>query len=139
MNELMEVLEYTGIGYQPILVHRDWRIAILNYHPELLPENMTSFQKHMLTDASFVLLKGHCILFLAEDETLEKIHPVDMESGKLYHIKADTYYTYTLSQDARVLIAEGGNTCDENSHQVFLDDAMRARMEALTAEMILSR
>lgn len=139
MKDLMEILEYTGIGYQPILAHRDWRIAILNYHPELLPENMTNFQKHMLTDESFVLLKGHCILFLAEDETLEQIHPVDMEPGKLYNIKAGTYHTHTLSEDAMVLIVEGDDTCDDNSPQVFLDDAMRTRMGALTAEVILAR
>ncbi len=139
MNDFMEVLEYTGIGYQPILAHRDWRIAILNYHPELLPENMTNFQKHMLTDESFVLLKGHCILFIAEDETLEQIHPVDMEPGKLYNIKAGTYHTHTLTEDAMVLIVEGDDTCDDNSPKVLLDDAMRARMGALTAEVVLAR
>lgn len=139
MENLMEVLEYTGIGYQPILAHRDWRIAILNYHPELLPENMTNFQKHMLTDESFVLLKGHCILFLAEDETLEQIHPVDMEQGKLYNIKAGTYHTHTLSEDAMVLIVEGDDTCDDNSPQVFLDDSMRKRMSEITAKVMKKR
>lgn len=139
MKDFMEVLEYTGIGYEPILAHRDWRIAILNYHPELLPENMTNFQKHMLTDESFVLLKGHCILFIAEDETLEQIHPVDMEPGKLYNIKAGTYHTHTLTEDAMVLIVEGDDTCDDNSPKVLLDDAMRARMGALTAEVVLAR
>lgn len=139
MKDFMEVLEYTGIGYEPILAHRDWRIAILNYHPELLPENMTNFQKHMLTDESFVLLKGHCILFIAEDENLEQIHPVDMEPGKLYNIKAGTYHTHTLTEDAMVLIVEGDDTCDDNSPKVLLDDAMRARMGALTAEVVLAR
>lgn len=139
MKQFMEVLEYTGIGYQPILAHRDWRIAILNYHPELLPENMLNFQKHMLTDESFVLLKGHCILFLAEDETLETIHSVDMEPGKLYNIKAGTFHTHTLTEDAMVLIVEGDDTCDDNSPQVFLDDAMRERMCQLTAEVVQKR
>lgn len=139
MEHLMEVLEYTGIGYQPILAHRDWRIAILNYHPELLPENMLNFQKHMLTDESFVLLSGHCILFLAEDETLETIHPVDMIPGKLYNIKAGTFHTHTLTEDAMVLIVEGDDTCDDNSPVVLLDDAMRARMGEITAAVVAER
>lgn len=58
MEQLMEVLEYTGIGYQPILAHRDWRIAILNYHPELLPENMLNFSEAYADRRVFCLVKG---------------------------------------------------------------------------------
>ena len=131
----MEVLEYTGIGYQPILACRDWRVAVLNYHEELLPQNINNFQQHSLTDEAFVLLKGHCILFLAEDESLQEIHAVEMEPHKVYNIKQGTYHTHTLTEDAMVLIVEADDTCDDNSPIVRPDEAVTAKMIALTKEI----
>lgn len=130
VNELMEVLQYEGIGYQPILACRDWRVAILNYHPELLIENITNFQQHSLTDEAFILLKGECTLFVADDESIENVHGVKMEPLKLYNIKKGVYHTHTLSEDAMVLIVEADDTCDDNSPIVLVDDAIRARIAA---------
>jgi len=130
VNDLMEVLQYEGIGYQPILACRDWRVAILNYHPELLIENITNFQQHSLTDEAFILLRGECTLFVAEDESIEEVHGVKMEPLKLYNIKKGVYHTHTLSEDAMVLIVEADDTCDDNSPIVLVDDAIRARIAA---------
>lgn len=130
VNELMEVLQYEGIGYQPILACRDWRVAILNYHPELLVENIGNFQQHSLTDEAFILLKGECTLFVVDDETIENVHGVKMEPLKLYNIKKGVYHTHTLSEDAMVLIVEADDTCDDNSPMVLVDDAIRARIVA---------
>ncbi len=130
LNNLMEVLQYEGIGYQPILACRDWRVAILNYHPELLIENITNFQQHSLTDEAFILLRGECTLFVAEDESIEEVHGVKMEPLKLYNIKKGVYHTHTLSEDAMVLIVEADDTCDDNSPIVLVDDTIRARIAA---------
>lgn len=135
MEHLMEILEYNGIGYQPILSCRDWRVAVLNYHEELLPENINNFQQHSLTDEAFVLLKGHCILFLAEDETLEQIHAIEMEPQKVYNIKQGTYHTHTLSEDAMVLIVEADDTNDDNSPIVRPDEKVTSRLIELTREI----
>ncbi|MDD6812104.1 MAG: hypothetical protein PUD93_09600 [Lachnospiraceae bacterium] len=127
-RELLEVLEYEGIGYQPMLSCRGFRVAILNYHPELLTENIGNFQKHDQTDEAFILLRGKCMLFLAEDETLEKIHGVELEPCKIFNVKAGTYHTHTLSEDAMVLIVEADDTCDDNSPSIYIDDAVRGRL-----------
>lgn len=132
MKELFEILEYKENGYQPILSCRDWRVAILNYHEELLPQNINNFQKHSLTDEAFVLLKGHCILFVAEDETLEKIEAIKMEPEKVYNIKQGTYHTHTLSEDAMVLIVEADDTGDENSPIVRPDARVTQKLMELT-------
>lgn len=127
-NQLVEVLQYEGIGYKPILTCRDWRVAILNYHEELLVQNINNFQQHSLTDEAFVLLKGKCTLFVADDEKIENVHGIDMEPYKLYNIKKGVYHTHTLSEDAMVLIVEADDTCDDNSPMVLVDDAIRARI-----------
>lgn len=131
MKNLLEVLEYEGIGYQPLLSCRGFRVAVLNYHPELLIENMTNFQKHDQTDEAFILLRGECTLFLAEDETLETIHGVELEPCKIYNVKAGTYHTHTLSEDAMVLIVEADDTCDDNSPSILITDEIRAHLAGL--------
>lgn len=134
-KNLIEVLEYTGIGYQPILACRDFRVAVLNYHPELLPENINNFQMHSLTDEAFILLKGHCILFVAEDESLQKIHAIELESCKTYNVKKGAYHTHTLSEDAMVLIVEADDTCDENSPIVRPDAEVTRKLIEMTKEI----
>lgn len=131
MENLLEVLEYEGIGYQPLLSCRGFRVAVLNYHPELLIENMTNFQKHDKTDEAFILLRGACTLFLAENETLEAIHAVELEPCKIYNVKAGTYHTHTLSEDAMVLIVEADDTCDDNSPKILINDEIRAYLAEL--------
>lgn len=121
-QHLMEVLTFDGIGYQPLIHCRDFRVAMLNYHPELEIENISNFQQHSLTDEAFILLSGSCTLFLAEDVSLEKVHAVALEPGKIFNVKQGSYHTHTLSKDASVLIVEADDTCDDNSPQVFLAD-----------------
>ncbi len=127
-KQLLDVLQYEEIGYSPILHHRDFRVAILNYHPELLVENISNFQQHSRTDEAFVLLQGECTLFLAEDERIETVHGIKMEPLKLYNVKQGTYHTHTLSEDAKVLIVEADDTCDDNSPMIIVDDVIRKRI-----------
>ena len=128
LKNLLEIHSYEEIGYKPLFHCRDFRVAMLNYHPELLVENIGNFQKHSLTDEAFILLKGSCILFLAEDETIEKVHAVPLEPYKVFNVKQGTYHTHTLSEDASVLIVEAEDTCDDNSPMVIVDDVIRGRI-----------
>lgn len=130
LQNLLEIHSFEGIGYQPLFHCRDFRVAMLNYHPELLVENITNFQQHSLTDEAFILLKGSCTLFLADDETIENVHGIALEPYKVFNVKQGTYHTHTLSEDASVLIVEAEDTCDDNSPIVLVDDAIRARIVA---------
>lgn len=127
-HRLVEILEYHEIGYAPVLSDRGFRVAVLNYHPELLMENISNFQKHKETDEIFVLLQGDCTLFLAEDETISTIQGIKMEPLKIYNVKKGTYHTHTLSRDGKVLIVEADDTSDENSPKVMVDDIIRKHL-----------
>ena len=130
LKNLIDVISFDGIGYQPLIHCRDFRVAMLNYHPELEIRNIGNFQQHSLTDEAFILLKGSCTLFIAEDESLNSIHGVTLEPYKIYNVKQGTYHTHTLSVDASVLIVEADDTCDDNSPMVYVDDDIRARLAA---------
>jgi mannose-6-phosphate isomerase-like protein (cupin superfamily) len=113
---LIEIREHNEPDYKPLIDYQSWRVALINYTADLLPEKINNMQKHIETDEVFVLLSGRCILFIGEgDESVTKVHAVDMESYKLYNIKRGAWHSHTFSEDARVLIVENRDTILENS------------------------
>jgi len=125
-EKLVEISEYNGIGYQPLVDYDAWRVAILRYHPELLPENIDNMQRHDETDEVFVLLAGRCTLFFGEgSDAITNILAEDMQPLKLYNVKRGTWHTHTLSEDAMVLIVENVDTRDANSPKVKLTPEQR--------------
>lgn len=65
-TSLLEIHESQNPGFVPVVDSGQWRVALMNYTPDLLPDQITEFQRHDETDEVFVLLQGHCILFLGE-------------------------------------------------------------------------
>jgi hypothetical protein len=122
-KRLIEIKEYKGEGYMPLVDFETWRVAVLKYCDELLPENITAFQRHDESDEVFVLLQGNCTLFIADGkEKVGTIYQESMEPLKLYNIKKSTWHSHTLSKDAVVLIVENVNTCKLNSPEILLTE-----------------
>ena len=40
IDNLIEIVEYNSQGYKPLVDYETWRVAILKYCDELLPENI---------------------------------------------------------------------------------------------------
>jgi hypothetical protein len=115
-EKLLEIRDYTDEGYRPVVDYGSWRVAILNFSDDLLPENLIKMQRHNETDEVFVLLRGRCILFLGEgDKEITSIHAEDMSLFKIYNVKKAAWHTHTLSRDAMVLIVENRDTTYDNS------------------------
>ncbi len=132
-EKLLEVREYTRVGYSPVVDYGAWRVAILNYIDELLPENLTKMQRHDQTDEVFILLHGRCILFLGDGtQTVTTVYAEDMQPTKMYNVKKGAWHTHTLSEDAMVLIVENRDTNDSNSPCTPLSDAQRKSIVELT-------
>lgn len=127
MNEkLLEIREFVDPGYKPVIDFGDWRVAILNFLDEILPERIESMERHNETDEVFVMLRGRGILFLGEGETrIETVHSQVMEPGKIYNVKRSVWHTVVLSQDGSVLIVENRNTNRDNSSYSLLDPYQR--------------
>ena len=115
-ESLIEIREHNGADYKPLIDYQTWRVALMNYTADLTPDKINRMQKHTETDEVFVLMNGKCILFIGEgDETIIKVHAVDMELYKLYNVKRNVWHSHTFSEDARVLIVENCDTVDSNS------------------------
>jgi ureidoglycolate hydrolase len=136
MENLIQVLEYTGEGYKPLMAYEAWRVAVLNYTPELLAGHLDKMQRHNLTDEAFVLLSGSCILFVGEgSEGVERIHAVDMQPGKVYNIRKGVWHSHTLTPGAAVLVVENDNTSAQNSTLAALTPAQTAELVTLTKQL----
>jgi hypothetical protein len=132
----LEVSEYSGEGYLPLVDFDTWRVAVLNFIDELLPERLDTMQRHDETDEVFVLLKGRCILFLGSgDQAVSEIYAEDMRLLKFYNVKKGCWHTHTLSEDAAVLIVENRDTTSENSPTVALSAAQRRKLVNLTLRL----
>lgn len=132
-ESLLEIREYAGAGYRPLIDYETWRVAVLRFIDGLLPQNLANMQRHNETDEVFVLLSGRCILFIgAGDERVTAIHAQDMEPLKLYNVRRQSWHTHTLSADATVLIVENRDTSSDNSTEISLDEAQRRKLIELT-------
>lgn len=135
-EHLLQILSYEGTGYQPLIDYDKWRVAILRYCDELLPERIFAMQRHNETDEVFVLLEGRCILFLGKgQDTITTITAVDMVPRKLYNVKRGVWHNHTLNNDASVLIVENSGTTIQNSPKKLLNDDQRRQIMHITHEL----
>ena len=133
IDNLIEIAEYNSQGYKPLVDYETWRVAILKYCDELLPENIKKMQKHEKTDEVFVLLKGRCILFVADgDKKVGKIYARNMVPLKVYNIKKSVWHTHTLLEEAVVLIVENKDTSLVNSPEEDLSIEQQKKLLELT-------
>jgi len=135
-EHLLEIHNCEGTGYKPLIDYDKWRVAILRYSDELLPERIITMQRHNETDEVFVLLEGRCILFIGEvNDTITSIAGIDLEPQKIYNVKRGVWHSHTLSNDASVLIVENRDTTNQNSPKKFLNDDQRQRLIEITREL----
>jgi len=128
-QQLLEIHQNFEKGYHSHIDYGEWRVATLCYIDELAPENIETIERHYETDEVFVLLQGHCILFIGEgDNEITAIHPADMEPQKLYNVKKGVYHTHTLSRDALLLIIENRDTSLANSDSLRLKNKDRQQL-----------
>ena len=133
---LLDIHEYNGPGYRPLVDFDHWRVAVLNFSADLLPEHLTSMQRHNDTDEVFVLLAGRCILFTGEGrETVTRIHAEDLRPHRVYNVRQGVWHTHTLSPDARVLVVENQDTTWDNSPFTPLTDQQMGEIVRLAGEL----
>ncbi len=136
-KDLLEIKEYSEEGYKPVIDYGAWRVAILNFIDELLPENIDFMSKHDETDEVFILLKGNCILFIAEgnESKITKLYAEDMVPYKIYNVKRGVWHNHTLSHDAMILIVENQDTTESNSPVIELTEKQQNEIVDLTTRL----
>jgi ureidoglycolate hydrolase len=135
-ESLLEIREFNGVGYQPLIDYGTWRVAILRWEQSMQPEKMESMERHTKTDEVFVLLNGQATLILGGNyPNPEGISQQTMERGKLYNVKRNTWHTILLSRDATILIVENRNTDQENTEYCKLSHEIKQELLAMSSGM----
>jgi hypothetical protein len=125
-ESLLEIRDHQGQGYQPLVDHGDWRVAILRFEDGLMPGYHTSMERHLETDEVFVLTKGQGTLVLGGNTSqINALTVQAMEIGKIYNIKKNAWHTLALSPDGSVVIVENRNTTVHNSEYRELSEEQR--------------
>jgi len=126
-ESLIEIRDYKGKGYQPLIDFGEWRVAILRYLDEIRPDRINTMERHTETDEVFVLLNGRGILIMGGNEKeVHTIQPQVMESEKIYNVKRYAWHTILLSRDASVLLVENRDTDRHNTEYSQLSPACRS-------------
>jgi ureidoglycolate hydrolase len=126
-RKILDVIEFAGEGYRPLIDCNGWRVAYLRYLDDLHPARITYMERHMQTDEVFVLLGGEAILFVGGgDKAVSKVESVRMEPCKLYNFKKSAWHGVVLSRDATILLVENTNTAPENTEYFPLVPEIRS-------------
>ena len=131
---LVEIREYDGAGYQPLIDYGAWRVAILRWEQSMLPEKMEFMERHTQTDEVFVLLNGQAKLILGGNHAIaEGVCQQVMEKGILYNVKRNAWHTIMLSQDASILIVENLDTGQKNTEYSKISQEIKQEILSLSS------
>ncbi len=126
---LIEVGEYHGQGYHPLIDFGSWRVAVLRYLDEIQPERIDAMERHTETDEVFVLLAGRGILIVGGRQAQAgSISSQIMEPEKVYNVKRGVWHTILLSRKAGVLLVENRDTDEHNSEYCRLSEPQRRQI-----------
>lgn len=119
--ELIEIKNYAGEGYRPLVVYESWRVAVLRYTDDLAPDRINSMERHTATDEVFVLTKGKAMLVLGGNQPkVAGLSTHKMNIGEICNIKKNAWHTILVSRDAHLVIIENNDTGKGNSEYCSL-------------------
>ena len=112
----MDIKDFCGEGYAPVVAYNGWRVAIANYCQRLREENIIRVERHLKTDEVFLLLSGEAVLHIGKEL---KRYPLEL--GKIYNVKRGEWHCITMKPGAKVAIVENDDTSSENTENYFFE------------------
>ena len=132
-KKLVEIGEYFGVGFQPVLDFEGWRVAMKRYGEGTQAAKFHSVDRHNETNEVFILTEGKAEMLLMEGEGQPtNFHLFPMELNVAYSVQQSAWHHVFMSEDAHIIVFERSNTSRENSDHAELDAetiaAIRARV-----------
>ena len=130
-KNLIEIGEYFGVGFQPVLDFEGWRVAMKRYAENTHPSKFHSVDRHNETNEVFILTKGQAELLLMEGgDRPTTFHLIPMELNVAYSVQQSAWHHVFMSEDAHIIVFERSNTSRENSDHFELDGETIAAIRA---------
>ena len=105
---MLEVYEWSGVGFEPLVFTERWQAALLNWEPLFDRKNLDEIERHNHSDEVFVLLRGQAVLFTRPDGG--RLHAVEMKQGRIYNVPAGVWHNLVATRDVSFLIVENRDT-----------------------------
>ena len=126
----IKIIENRGRGIGGLVEEKEWTAMILNYMPSLSADHISEIHCHELTDESFILLRGHAVLFInKEQKSSGKLEAFSLEKNKIYHVLKGTWHTQVLKRGTKVLLIENSDTKSDNSPRTKLTHTQKEYIE----------
>lgn len=127
---MLEVYDWSGEGFAPLVFTEGWQAALLNWEPLFDRRNLNEIERHNHTDEVFVLLRGSALLFTRPDGGA--LAAVEMEAGKIYNVPAGIWHNLVATRDVRFLIVENRDT---HLHDTEIRPITAAELAQLDAQL----
>ena len=95
-RSVLQVFEYTGEGYSPLVFSHDWQTAILNWEPAADATNLHEIERHIRSDEVFVLWRGKGAFVIMEEDGLRIVEAIP---GTVYNVPMGTWHTVIGDRD----------------------------------------
>jgi len=105
---MLEVYEWQGEAYKPLVLTPGWMVALLNWEPIFDRANVSEVERHNKTDEVFVLLNGKAVLFTRADGG--ELEAVEMMQGVVYNVPTAVWHNVVATRDVKLLIVEDRDT-----------------------------
>lgn len=137
-SDAIEIIDYDGEGFKPLMAFENWRVAGLNSGPGCAPDRQSyQIERHLETDEVFVLTRGQAWLLLCGNgEFPGPCEILKLENGVVVNVRQNTWHGTVMAPDSRILLVEKRDTGSEaDTVRVPLDpaDQETARAEILRA------
>jgi hypothetical protein len=106
-RSVLEVYEYVGEGYSPLVLNHDWQTAILNWEPAADASNLNEIERHIQSDEVFVLWRGKGAIVIMEEDGLRMVEAIP---GTVYNVPIGTWHTIIGDRGSSWIIVENRDT-----------------------------
>ncbi|MCC6454327.1 MAG: hypothetical protein IT328_05245 [Caldilineaceae bacterium] len=121
-QQLVEIGEYFGVGFQPVLIFDGWRVAMKRAGVGTSAAKFHAVDRHNETNEVFVLTAGQADMLLMEGgDVPTEFHLFPMELNVAYSVQQSAWHHVFMSDDAHIIVFERANTARENSNSYELD------------------
>ena len=127
---MLEIYDWAGEGFAPLVFTESWQAALLNWEPLFDRKNLNEIERHNETDEVFVLLRGRALLFTRPDDGA--LRAVEMQAGTIYNVPAGVWHNLVATRDVSFLIVENRDT---HLHDTEIRPITAAELAQLDAQL----
>jgi len=125
----VEIHQWQGEGYKPLVFHNGWQTALLNWEPVFDLENIGEIERHCHTDEVFVLVKGKAVLFTIDLKGILQVY--EMIPNVIYNVTQSSWHNLIATKDATWIIVENRDTHINDTEFKQLTNAELEKIMAL--------